>query len=272
MSAGEGGGYAARQGASPTQRRADALMALRFTRRSMIQPAPNGQASACKPPQRTPAVRWLVATAALARTDRWPFLEVKACTPLESAARGSRASTDPRKPRNLFNPAEGLSMEKPACASLRPPSKFVPVAALRHLSKSIRETSRKPLINRMYTLCEVMDSDRQVQPVRNSALSTPQNLLFRDCHSARSKLIDSPASPIAHSEGMGSSDLSDPIWLHQSKYAIDNQKKYRLLNIRKKLSLLDEAVAMQSRNSLFLPEFPSASQGSALCKVEYASI
>ena len=166
MSARQAAGRAAQTRASAAGGVANGLTAPRFTWRSMIQPAPTGQVSACKPPQQQPAVRWLVATAALARTDRWPFPEVKACTPLASAARGSRASTDPRKPRNLFNPAEGLSMEKPACASFRAPSKFVPVAALRHLSNSIRETSRKPLIQRMYTLCVVKDSDRQVLPVR----------------------------------------------------------------------------------------------------------
>lgn len=175
MSARKAAGRSIQTRASAAGGTADALTALRFTLRSVIQPAPNGQASACKPPQRQPAVRWLVATAALARTDRWPFPEVKACTPLAFAVRGSRASTVPRKPRILFNPVEGLSMEKPARASFRAPLKFVPVAALRHLSKSIRETSRKSLIQRMYTLCEVQDSDRQFVPPLEPAFHRRQN-------------------------------------------------------------------------------------------------
>ena len=67
----------------------------------------------------------------------------------------------------LFNPAEGLSMAKPARFSLRPGSKFVPLAVLQPLPKPIRGSSRKPLIQRMYTLCEVQDGKRQSVPVRN---------------------------------------------------------------------------------------------------------
>jgi len=155
MSARQAAGRTVQTRASAAGGTADALTALRFTRRSMIQPASNGQASACKPPQRQPAVRWLVATAALARTDRWPFPEVARSTCAASAARGSRASTDPRKPRNLFNPAEGLSMEKLACASLRQPLKFVPLDEIRRYLTIILLTSRKSLINRMYTFHEV---------------------------------------------------------------------------------------------------------------------
>jgi len=175
MSARQAAGRAVQTRASAAGGTADALSALRFTWRSMIQPAPIGQASACKPPQRQPAVRWLFATAALARTVRWPFPEVARSSCAASAARGSRASTDPRKPRILFNPVEGLSMEKPASPLLRAPSKFVPLDEIRRYLTTILLTSRKSLINRMYTLCEVTDWERQPVPPRETALSGPEN-------------------------------------------------------------------------------------------------
>lgn len=159
MSARQAGGNVVTLGASPAWGRAAALMvASRDSMSSLLTWTSNGQASACKPPQRTPADRWLVATAERTRTDRWPFPEVKLSTPPACAARGSRASTDPRKPRNLFNPAEGLSMEKPASASLCAPSKFVPLDGVRLYLTTILSTSCKSLIHRMYTLCESLDS------------------------------------------------------------------------------------------------------------------
>lgn len=83
----------------------------------------------------------------------------------EGAAAGRPASprSDPRPAPNLFNPAEGLSMEKPARASLRLPSKFVPLGQIRRVFETTSGTSRKPLNSRSYTLCEVQDGERQVE-------------------------------------------------------------------------------------------------------------
>lgn len=73
----------------------------------------------------------------------------------------SRVSTDASTQLALSPNSGGLTMEKAAQEFFYDPLKFVPVAAQRHLSKSIRGTSRKSLINRMYTLCEVQDSNWQ---------------------------------------------------------------------------------------------------------------
>ncbi|TXH76795.1 hypothetical protein [Thiobacillus sp.] len=73
-------------------------------------------------------------------------------------------------------------MEKPASPLLRAPSKFVPLDEIRLYLTTILLTSRKPLIHRMYTLCEVIDS-LPASPAGNEFtpfhyLTTP-NL---DCH------------------------------------------------------------------------------------------
>jgi hypothetical protein len=96
----------------------------------------------------------------------------------------------------LFNPAEGLSMEKPARASLRLPSKFVPLGGIRRAFKIASGTSRKPLIKRVYTLCEVQDGERQSVPVPKPALSAPEN---RPVSGLSFGLLDDPISAARNS-------------------------------------------------------------------------
>jgi len=174
---------------APTQRAAAVLVAPRQLSPSPLTPTPTGQASACQPKQPARAVRWLVATAEMARTDREPLPEVKPSRPPTLAARGSRASTDRRQPRILFNPAEGLSMEKTARALLRAPTKFVLVASIRQNLKDILGMSHKPLIMQCYTLCEVSGTNRQSVPPRKPAFLRRQNrpvlarsFNFCECH------------------------------------------------------------------------------------------
>jgi hypothetical protein len=111
-------------------------------------------AFACKPKQPAHVVRWLVATAGMARTDRRPTPEVKARTALLPAARGSRASTDPKTPPNLLNQPKGLSMAKTASASVQLARKFVPVAELPKDAQLPQSRTRETVIHRGYTLCE----------------------------------------------------------------------------------------------------------------------
>jgi hypothetical protein len=111
-------------------------------------------ASPCRPKQPAHVVRWLVATAGMARTDRWPVPEVKPRLPQGPDVRGSRASTDPRTPPDLFNPAKGLSMAKTASASVQLARKFVPVAELPKDAQLPQSRTRETVIHRGYTLCE----------------------------------------------------------------------------------------------------------------------
>jgi hypothetical protein len=115
-------------------------------------------AFACKPKQPAHVVRWLVATAGMARTDRRPTPEVKARTALLPAARGSRASTDLKTPLNLFNPPKGISMAKTARAFLQLAMKSVPVVDLLQSAHLPQSRPRKTMLQRTYTLCEVGQS------------------------------------------------------------------------------------------------------------------
>lgn len=117
-------------------------------------PARTTRAFACKPEQPAHVVRWLVATAGMARTDRWPIPEVKARTALLPAARGSRASTDPKNPPDLLNPSKGLSMAKTAPVSLKIAPKFVPVAHSLQSAQRTQTRTCETVIARSYTLCE----------------------------------------------------------------------------------------------------------------------
>jgi hypothetical protein len=131
-------------------------------------------ASSCKPNQPAYAVRWLVATAALARTVRWPFPEVKPRIPPVSAVRGSRAGTDPRKPQ-----PKGVRMEKTALDLICPLPKSFPLKDLRAHSAQNEAKACKPMISRSYTLCEVVDGigNRFPSTCRNQGdLPTPAML------------------------------------------------------------------------------------------------
>jgi hypothetical protein len=168
MNARKAAGNAATGAVAPAQR-ADALpgIELHLAKQAAVCPAP---AFPCKPKQLAHVARWLVATAALARTVRWPFPEVKPSPFQVPDVRGSRASTDPSTPPDLLNPPKGLSMVKTARFLLRPESKFVPVAALLDSPKSNRGIPRKFMIHRSYTLCEFdqkagKNCSRQNRPV-----------------------------------------------------------------------------------------------------------
>lgn len=117
-------------------------------------PARTTRAFACKPEQPAHVGRWLVATAGMARTVRWPIPEVKARTAPASAARGSRASTDPKNPPDLLNPSKGLSMAKTAPVSLKIAPKFVPVAHSLQSAQRTQTRTCETVIARSYTLCE----------------------------------------------------------------------------------------------------------------------
>jgi len=67
-------------------------------------------------------------------------------------------------PPNLFNSAEGLSMEKTACAFFYPVMKSVLIESKPRTPKQLRDYERKPLILRSYTLCEVPEESRQELP------------------------------------------------------------------------------------------------------------
>ena len=155
MSARKAGVNATRQRSGAAKWRDAALMtASREIQPSMTKPA-SRQPSACKPKQPAYGVRWLVATAALARTVRWPFPEVKACTPQLPAVRGSRASTDASNPLALSPNSGGLTMEKAAQEFFYDPQKFVPLGGFTQSDQENSDSDGKPLICRTYTLCEV---------------------------------------------------------------------------------------------------------------------
>jgi hypothetical protein len=78
---------------------------------------------------------------------------------------------------NLFNPIEGLNMEKTAHAFFYQGMKSLPIKTLRRTPKQIRDEERKPLILRNYTLCEVQYSDEQLLPV--GVTSSPTQLTSR---------------------------------------------------------------------------------------------
>lgn len=134
-------------------------------------------AFACKPEQLAYAVRWLVATAALARTDRWPFPEVKTRIPQVLGVRGSRASTDPKIPPDLLNPPKGLSMAKTARVSLQLVRKFVPAADSLQSAHLPQTTPGETVIQRGYTLCEVSGMQEGRWPTIPSMCRIPYGLL-----------------------------------------------------------------------------------------------
>ncbi len=109
--------------------------------------------SSCKPEQPAHFVRWLVATAAWARTDRWPFPDVKPSLFRVPDVRGSRASTDSCVRPNLFKLPEVPTMEKPAPALPCPGLKSLPLRFASTKPEQILGILRKPLIMRRYTLC-----------------------------------------------------------------------------------------------------------------------
>lgn len=164
MSARKAGGYAARQGDSPTQRRAADLPADQRPLRSVLTWPPVEKASACKPNRRTGCAFVRI------QGDRPPALSggssrARRAEAVSPEVAPSDRTTALRTPEILFNPVEGLSMEKPARALLRPPSKFVPLGQISRVPETTSGQSRKPLIQRMYTLCEVTETKRQSVPL-----------------------------------------------------------------------------------------------------------
>ena len=150
MRAREAGGNATRQRASAPQGRAAALLFVsRCCSQSPLTWTPTGQASACKPIQQASAP-WQ-GFKATAPQGFEPARAAGEVVSIEDAP--SVRSTDSRKPRILFNPAEGLSMEKSARALFRSSSKFVPLVRISRISETTSGASRKQLIQRMYTLC-----------------------------------------------------------------------------------------------------------------------
>lgn len=119
----------------------------------------------CKPKQPAHAGRWLVATAALARTDRRPITEVEPRIHMANDARGSRASTDLGLSWNLLNNLKGHSMAKNARELLQSAPKSVPVAEMHQKPQSMQGTACKYMIHQKYTLCEVDNAERQLLPV-----------------------------------------------------------------------------------------------------------
>lgn len=161
MSARKAGVNATQPRFSAARRRDAAPMAApREIPRSTSTWALTGQASACKPNQRTAVVRGLVATAGSARTDRGPFPEVKPCTPPAFAVRGSRASTDHSNPLDLFPNPGGPTMARTAPSFFYDPLKLVPLGGFGQPDDEKTKTVCKPLIPRRYTLCEVCRTRR----------------------------------------------------------------------------------------------------------------
>lgn len=161
MSACQACGNVTATGASPAGGRAAALLfASLCCSQGPLTWTPTGQASACWPRQRTPAPwQGFEATAPQGFEPRRSAAE-----PASTEAAPSGRSTDPRKPRILFNPFEGLSMEKPAHASFRQPPKLVPPGCFSQTGQNNPRQGRKPLIQRVYTLCEVQDRKQEAQP------------------------------------------------------------------------------------------------------------
>lgn len=152
----------------------------------------------CKPKQPAAVVRWLVATAVLARTDRRRFPEVKPSATQVPAVRGSRASTGPSaarftasrrrgggvdarraprrgevpqapnpagyQPRNLFQSPGGLTMAKPAPSFFYDQPKSVPLGGFCKTTHGKPKSDGKSLIHKRYTLCEVFGAKRQSVP------------------------------------------------------------------------------------------------------------
>ena len=72
--------------------------------------------------------------------------------------------TDPGTAPKLFNPAEGLNMEKTARAFFYPATKSFPIKEMQRTQKQLRDDRRKPMILRSYTLCEVNKGQRKNLP------------------------------------------------------------------------------------------------------------
>ncbi|AAZ97303.1 hypothetical protein Tbd_1350 [Thiobacillus denitrificans ATCC 25259] len=177
MSARKAGVNATQPRFSAARRRDAAPMAaFRDIPRSTSTWALTGQASACKPNQRTAVVRWLVATAGSARTDRGPFPEVKPRISqhvLEAAPSGR--STDASNPLDLFPHPGGPTMARIAPSFFYDTLKLVPLGGFCQPDDEKTKTVCKPLIPRRYTLCEVTEAKRQSVPPRESAFSRAQN-------------------------------------------------------------------------------------------------
>lgn len=176
MSARKAGVNASQPRFSAARRRDAAPMAApREISRSTSTWAPTGQASACKPNQRTAVVRWLLATAGSARTDRGPFPEVKACIPqhvLEAAPSGR--STDASDPLDLFPNPGGPTMARIAPSFFYDPLKLVPLGGFDQPDDEKTKTVCKPLIQRRYTLCELWEA--QSKPCRRGCKSAEVNV------------------------------------------------------------------------------------------------
>lgn len=147
--------------------RADALMAASRELQPSVQTrASSGQAFACKPNPPAYVVRWLVATAVLARTVRWPFPEVKPrLSPVLIEDAPSVRSTGFGTPPDLLNPSKGLSMAKTTRASSQTSSKFVPVTDLMETAQNQQTMACRPSKRRFHTLCEVDNGERQLLPL-----------------------------------------------------------------------------------------------------------
>lgn len=96
-----------------------------------------------------------------------------------------------RKPKKLFNPAEELSMEKPAPVSFRLPVKFVPLDEIRQYLTMILRIACNQLIKQGYTLCEVVREARKAS--RAYLLIQPKPAVGKDF---RSKLTGYQSSNI----------------------------------------------------------------------------
>ena len=172
------GGHAKPAARSATAKRADALMVdLALTPAAAAGWCP---ASSCKPNQPALVVRWLVATAALARTVRWPFpgVSVRIPKPFPEGAPSAR-STDASIELALSNSSGGLSMAKIARDLIYPALKSFPVNDLGDKSAKNMGEARNCMILQSYTLCEVLDGKRQSVPPRVSPNNTLLNRNLR---------------------------------------------------------------------------------------------
>jgi hypothetical protein len=84
---------------------------------------------------------------------------------LANDARGSRASTGPGLSWNLLDNPKGLSMAKTAPDMFRHEAKFVPLVDSLQKQQTTQGRACKPMIRRLYTLCEVDNAERQSVPV-----------------------------------------------------------------------------------------------------------
>ena len=162
MSARKARGNAATGAPAPALRAAALMAAPCEIQRSVTQPAPSGQASACKPNQPAPAPRQ--AFKATAPQGFEPRPAGAECVPNEAAPSGR--IIDASIPLALFSIPGGLTMARTAPSFFYDRLKFVPLGGF--LNSATENSTRvgKPLNLRIYTLCEVDKGNRQSVPPR----------------------------------------------------------------------------------------------------------